>query len=83
MRFYYAAGRVCGYGGYREHSAVRTRQTRDSSADRRDQCWASSALCLLGKFRRPAGQTLNPLCDRRMGREQAAEVHAEEWLNNK
>jgi len=39
MRFYYAAGRVCGYGGYREHSAVRTRQTRDSSADRRDQCW--------------------------------------------
>jgi hypothetical protein len=30
MRFYYAAGRVCGYGGYREHSAVRTRQTRDS-----------------------------------------------------
>ena len=29
MRFYYAAGRVCGYGGYREHSAVRTRQTGD------------------------------------------------------
>ena len=46
------------------------------------KCQVLNALLLLYKLRRPPRQSLDTFCDRGMRREQAAEVHPKEWLND-
>src|SRR5262245_39932225 len=68
-----------GYRGYgmapRRHALARTRMSPES-------CRKAEAETLLQELCRPASQALDPLCDWRVRREQASEVHTEQRLND-